>query len=337
MRFVNANGSVVGDIFSQNTNGGASDSAYLSFNTTSSGTFAERYRIAADGVATWQNVGGVAGTAMTLNSTGLGVGVTPVYKLQSVGIAAATSSTVNGSGGNLIGALLNSDDANSGTNPGVDLRRWTGTALNHGLTYIATNATGDTLFYNGTAASNTRATSLKMTLDASGRLLVGQTSVGEDGVVSIKGSNGLGVEATANGGSTFNAKYSGTGTGYFGYFKYGTTLVGTIASTGAGNCTFNQVSDYRLKEDVQPIAGALNRINSLKPSTYKWKVNGSAGEGFLAHELAAGVPLAVTGEKDAVNEDGSIQPQQVDLSKVVPILVAAIQELTARVQTLEAR
>ena len=81
LRFVNANGSVVGDIFSQNTNGGASDSAYLSFNTTSSGTSAERYRIAADGVATWSNVGGVAGTAMTLNSTGLGIGASPAYKL----------------------------------------------------------------------------------------------------------------------------------------------------------------------------------------------------------------------------------------------------------------
>jgi hypothetical protein len=57
----------------------------------------------------------------------------------------------------------------------------------------------------------------------------------------------------------------------------------------------------------------------------------------LAHELADIVPAAVTGEKDAVNADGTISPQGVDLSKVVPILVAAIQELTARVQTLEAR
>ena len=37
----------------------------------------ERYRIASDGVATWSNVGGVAGTAMTLNATGLGVGAAP--------------------------------------------------------------------------------------------------------------------------------------------------------------------------------------------------------------------------------------------------------------------
>jgi hypothetical protein len=166
---------------------------------------------------------------------------------------------------------------------------------------------------------------------------VGQTAVGEAGIVSIKGGNGIGIEATGNGSSAINAKYSGTATGYFGYFKYGTTLVGTIASTGVGNCTFNQVSDYRLKQEVQPLIGGLARILSLKPSVYKWKANGSAGEGFLAHELSVGVPFAVTGEKDAVDKNGDINPQQVDLSKIVPILVAAIQELTARVQTLEAR
>ena len=95
LRFVNANGSVVGDIFSQNTNGGASDSAYLSFNTTSSGTSAERYRIASDGVATWS----VAGTtAMTLNSTGLGVGVVPANnKFQVAGnIGLPNSCTASG-------------------------------------------------------------------------------------------------------------------------------------------------------------------------------------------------------------------------------------------------
>ena len=135
----------------------------------------EHHRIDATGVATWSNVGGTSGTAMTLNSTGLGVGVSPFYKFQSVGIAAATSSAFNGSGGNLIGALLNSDDANSGANPGVDLRRWTGTAFNHGTSYIATNSAGDTLFYNGAVASNTRATSLKMTIDASGNVGIGVT------------------------------------------------------------------------------------------------------------------------------------------------------------------
>jgi hypothetical protein len=79
----------------------------------------------------------------------------------------------------------------------------------------------------------------------------------------------------------------------------------------------------------------LARVSALKPSIYKWKVNGSDGEGFLAHELASVVSAAVTGEKDAVNEDGSINAQSIDMSRIVPILVAAIQELTAEVNALK--
>jgi hypothetical protein len=52
-----------------------SDSGNLAFLTRSgSGSLTERYRIAADGVATWSEVGGVAGTAMTLDGNGLGLG-----------------------------------------------------------------------------------------------------------------------------------------------------------------------------------------------------------------------------------------------------------------------
>jgi len=110
--------------------------------------------------------------------------------------------------------------------------------------------------------------------------------------------------------------------------------VGSISITAVATA-YNIASDYRLKQSVQPLAGGLARVNLLKPSTYKWNLDGSAGEGFLAHELAEVVPLAVSGQKDAVNEDGSIKIQGVDLSKIVPILVAAIQELTAEVNALK--
>jgi hypothetical protein len=71
--------------------------------------------------------------------------------------------------------------------------------------------------------------------------------------------------------------------------------------------------------------------------TYDWKVDGSDGEGFIAHELQSVIPHSVFGEKDAVNKDGSIKPQGVDYSKVVVHLVAAIQELEARLAALEAK
>jgi hypothetical protein len=97
----------------------------------------------------------------------------------------------------------------------------------------------------------------------------------------------------------------------------------------AGSVTYNTSSDYRLKHDVQPLAGGLATVAALKPSTYKWNADNSPGEGFIAHELQAIIPQAVSGEKDAMNDDGSINPQGVDYSKVVVHLVAAIQELKA--------
>jgi hypothetical protein len=71
--------------------------------------------------------------------------------------------------------------------------------------------------------------------------------------------------------------------------------------------------------------------------TYTWKADGSAGQGFIAHELQAVVPDCVTGEKDAVDAEGNPQYQGVDTSFLVATLVKAIQELTARVEELEAK
>jgi hypothetical protein len=114
------------------------------------------------------------------------------------------------------------------------------------------------------------------------------------------------------------------------------TEVGTITA-GTATTSYNTSSDYRLKHDVQPLTGGLATIAALKPSTYKWNADNSHGEGFIAHELAEHIPHAVTGEKDAVNEDGSIKPQGVDYSKIVVHLVAAVQELKAENDTLKAR
>jgi len=164
-----------------------------------------------------------------------------------------------------------------------------------------------------------------MTLDASGRLLLGTTSAIARFSISYAYPN-TGIGLTTDSNSTQTAIQFNTPAGLAGFINTSTTTT-----------TYNSASDYRLKESVAPLSGGLARVNALKPSIYKWKADGSAGEGFLAHELAEVVPLAVSGEKDAVNEDGSIKSQGVDLSKVVPILVAAIQELTARVEALEAK
>ena len=77
------------------------------------------------------------------------------------------------------------------------------------------------------------------------------------------------------------------------------------------------------------MTGALAKVAQLKPVNYKWKVDGSDGQGFIAHELQAVVPDCVTGEKDAVDENGKPVHQGIDTSFLVATLTAAIQELKA--------
>ena len=126
---------------------------------------------------------------------------------------------------------------------------------------------------------------------------------------------------------------SGTGSGsWYSSFSLNGTQIGVISQNGTTGVTYSTTSDYRLKENVQPMQGALATVAQLKPVTYTWKADGSAGQGFIAHELAEVVPDAVTGEKDAVNEDGSIKPQGIDTSFLVATLTAAIQELNAKVE-----
>ena len=114
------------------------------------------------------------------------------------------------------------------------------------------------------------------------------------------------------------------------------TIVGSISVSGAAT-TYNTTSDYRLKEDVQPMVGASDRVMALNPVNFSWKTNGSRVDGFLAHEAQEVVPEAVTGEKDAVDAEGNPEYQGIDQSKLVPVLTAALQESLTKIEALEAR
>lgn len=111
-------------------------------------------------------------------------------------------------------------------------------------------------------------------------------------------------------------------------------VVGSIQTNGTAT-SFVTSSDYRLKENVQPMVGALDKVMQLNPVTYKWKTDGSDGQGFIAHELQAVVPDAVCGEKDKVKEDGTPEYQGVDTSFLVATLTKSIQELSQKVTALE--
>ena len=168
-------------------------------------------------------------------------------------------------------------------------------------------------------------------IDSSGNLLVGTTSV-------INGSNAILQALNVNGGRPgINVGNSvGSSATNCVIFTNSNGTVGSIQTSGTAT-SYVTSSDYRLKNSVEPMTTGLATVSALKPVTYKWNVDNSDGEGFIAHELQSVIPHSVTGEKDAVNEDGSIKPQGVDYSKIVVHLVAALQEAVAKIDTLEAR
>jgi hypothetical protein len=85
------------------------------------------------------------------------------------------------------------------------------------------------------------------------------------------------------------------------------------------------------------MTGALDKVAQLNPVTFKWKTDGSDGQGFIAHELQAVVPDCVGGKKDAVDAEGNPIYQDVDTSYLVATLTAAIKELKAELDELKAK
>ena len=113
--------------------------------------------------------------------------------------------------------------------------------------------------------------------------------------------------------------------------------VGNIMLSGSAT-TYSTSSDYRLKENVVEMTGALDRVGQLKPSRFNFIADADKTvDGFLAHEVQDIVPEAITGEKDGVDEKGNPKYQGIDQSKLVPLLVGAIKELKADNDSLKAR
>jgi|DEB0MinimDraft_6_1074348.scaffolds.fasta_scaffold18108_3 hypothetical protein len=118
-------------------------------------------------------------------------------------------------------------------------------------------------------------------------------------------------------------------------FYRDTTQVGTINVTTT-NTTYNTTSDYRLKENVTPVVDGITRLKLLKPSKFNFiSEPNKTVDGFLAHEAQLAVPESVTGEKDAVDDEGTPVYQVIDHSKLVPLLTAALQEAVSRIEVLE--
>ena len=107
----------------------------------------------------------------------------------------------------------------------------------------------------------------------------------------------------------------------------------------SGTISVQNVSDYRLKENISTLTGAIDKVKALNPVRFKRNDHEDAvmQDGFLAHEVQAVVPEAVVGEKDAVKEDGSIDPQSMDAALLIPVLTSALKEAITKIEVLESK
>jgi hypothetical protein len=315
----------------------------LTLSTAQNATFA--------GTVTTNTVTSASSTALTLQSAGttavtidtsqnVGIGTTsPSYRVDAVGAGAPANGIMRTS----------SNLTNSTTKYGYyTVGHYTNATVPFGLIQGESNSTENNVHIGGGAGEVTAATRIdfytaanntttngteRMRIDSSGNVLVGKTAS------SLSTS---GFEASASGMSASNAGAScgdynrNTNDGQVINFRRQGTGVGNISVTGSATA-FNTSSDYRLKQNIAPMTGALAKVAALKPVTYKWKVDGSDGQGFIAHELDEVVPGCVTGAKDAVDANGNPEYQSIDTSFLVATLTAAIQEQQALITSLTAR
>ena len=169
-----------------------------------------------------------------------------------------------------------------------------------------------------------------MTITSGGDVIINSTAAESSCKLNIyyadASNNGIAIKETTNA-STAN----------YVLFNSNNTTTGVIQRVGTtAAVAYITTSDYRLKEDLKEIKG-LDKISKIKVYDFKWIGTNERMDGVLAHELQEVLPYAVSGKKDELEKDSTIKSQGVDYSKIVPILVKAIQEQQATITSLQER
>ena len=330
----------------------SSNATKLSFKTASSATASETMSLSSGGnlevsgaitanSASTINVTG--GSALTLKSTDAGSTAAPVLAIQRDSGSPADS--------DLLGKIIFSGDDDAGNS--VDFATINIKALD------VSDGSEDAEFdistvVGGTSRSRMRADSTETIFNENGQNLDFRVEgVAEANVLVVDAANdnvligcnalpsdsvgGAGFENAADDRMILNLSTTTTSSRNVVVFRNPNNAVGTINTSGT-TTGFNTSSDYRLKENVVTDWDATSRLKKLKPSQFNFKADkDTTVDGFLAHEVSSVVPIAITGEKDAVDKDGNPEYQGIDQSKLVPLLTKALQESIARADALEAR
>ena len=256
-----------------------------------------------------------SGNALTiLDNKNVGIGTTsPSAKLDVADEDITTASAIKT-------LVLGSGTSTNGNGQYIQFRSSSNADLGSQIagTRVAAGASSDLRFSTTSGAS---VVTERMRITSGGNVLFNTVAVPTASI------SGLCITGSNNG----NISSSGTSTTAYNHWLFynGNGLIGYISTSGS-TTTYYTGSDYRLKEDLQDFNG-LDMVSKIPVYDFKWKTDESRSYGVMAHELQEVLPDAVSGEKDAEEMQG------VDYSKIVPLLVKSIQELTAKVERLEAK
>ena len=243
--------------------------------------------------------------------------ITHAIALAMPGIELQNTNTTDG-----IGNCISFIDSDSKINAAI-----VGVHDDHG-----TNGDGYLGFCTRTADSGADTANERMRITNGGIVAINNAGLGSTGVLHVKG------KSSAQACIIQNTSDGQTGIS----FRNGSNSeVGTIVMSASATA-FNTSSDYRLKENLNYDFDATTRLKQLKPVRFNFKVDKDKDgkvtktvDGFLAHEVSSIIPEAITGTKDKVDSESNPVYQGIDQSKLVPLLVKTIQELEARIKTLE--
>jgi hypothetical protein len=208
------------------------------------------------------------------------------------------------------------------------------------------------------------ATSKAIDIDSNQSVVIGSSVVNPAsgfstiGAMGVRNDGRTEIATTADGLAVLQLGINSASNASAVVFRKQGTVVGSISVTGSAT-SYNTSSDYRLKENVVPMTGSVDRLKALNPSRFNFiSDSDTTVDGFLAHEAGEVVPECATGTKDAMKtEEYEVTPavmdgetvvteavmgerevedyQGIDQSKLVPLLVSALQEAITRIEQLE--